>query len=204
MRCCNCKRPIAAGAEAQKMIVEYVQGDGTVKVFGYLMADGPLSAATGQLKAGWHHKCFHIVRKREARGDALTGRVITTGIDVTGAGSGASTEAEQLGERVERIRALAQRIGKPVGDPEVIEALLAEERGRPYQHTHAMPLDTYQLLAHLRYAHDHHGPIEDAKTLHFQFHAVTALADTALARAADAGHREPTERDWRDQHVIDL
>ena len=47
MRCCHCKRLVAAGVEAQKMIVEYLQPGDTTKLFGHLMPDGPLSAATG-------------------------------------------------------------------------------------------------------------------------------------------------------------
>lgn len=69
MKCHQCKRNIAAGAEAQKMIVEYRQPDDTLLIFGFLMPAGPKTAATGQLVRGWHHKCWHIVRKREARGD---------------------------------------------------------------------------------------------------------------------------------------
>lgn len=74
MKCHVCKRNIAAGAEAQKMIVEYRQDDGSTLIFGYLMQAGPKAAATGQLVRGWHHKCYHIVRKREARGEGAEGR----------------------------------------------------------------------------------------------------------------------------------
>lgn len=74
MRCFHCKRTIAAGAEAQKMIVEYQQRDQSVRTFGYLMPDGPLTAATGQILRGWHGKCFHIVRKRQNRADNAAGQ----------------------------------------------------------------------------------------------------------------------------------
>jgi hypothetical protein len=43
------------------------QGDGTVKVFGPGMPDGPLAAATGQLEKVKHNGCYHADRKREER-----------------------------------------------------------------------------------------------------------------------------------------
>lgn len=67
MRCTVCKTLIAAGVDQQKMIVEYVQPDGAVKTFGYLMPDGPLTAATGTLHRAFHHKHYHVVRKQNAR-----------------------------------------------------------------------------------------------------------------------------------------
>src|SRR5262249_11167568 len=129
MKCCSCKRTIASGAEAQKMILEYTQPDHTVKRFGYLMADGPLTPPTGVLAKAWHHKCFHIVRKREARGDAVTGRVVGAGI-LPGSYTGTdSTVDERLADRMDELHALARQIGKPIGDAEVVEAFRARAHG---------------------------------------------------------------------------
>lgn len=224
MKCCSCKRTIAAGVDAQKMIVEYRQPDGSIKIFGYGMADGPLTKATGQIVKAYHHKHFHVVRKREQRGDAVTGRVlagIPTGYDI-GNLVQSREEFEALGltedearargtaylsARLDTLRAVATRIGKGVGDGTVLEAFWADEHGGPYRHSHHLRLDMYQLRAHLVYAHGvpQHGltgmPLQDA---HDELHARAALEQTWAARGADPGHVEPAERDWRDQAVAEI
>jgi hypothetical protein len=222
MRCCSCKRNIAAGVDAQKMIVEYTQPDGSTKIFGYMMSDGPLSAATGQLLRAWHFRHYHIQRKREQRGDAVNGRILTgvpTGYDIgalvltreQAAELGLSPEQARgtayLSQRLEELQALANRVGKSIGDGEVLEAFRAEEHDGPYRHSHHLPLEIYQLLAHLRYAHgldETQRSSAPAHTLHDELHARAALAATDAARRADPGHVDPPERDWREQTVIDV
>ncbi len=207
MRCTHCKRPIAAGVEAQKMIVEYRQGDATTRIFGHLMSDGPLSAATGQLLRGWHHKCFHIVRKREAKGDAVTGRVLGGGILPTGYDIAALVDdgdTRVITDRLDEMRAVAQRVGKPVGDPAVTEAFRAEQHGGPYRHTHDLPMETYQLLHHLHHAHGINWVEADARGLHAELHARAALEQVTAGRDADPGHTPTEESDWREQVVTDL
>lgn len=211
MKCDSCHRSIASGVDAQKMICEYRQSDATVKVFGYMMSDGDLRHATGQLVRGWHHKCYHIVRKRAARGDAATGRVMPAMPTAYDIASGAGQERiAELRTAVADMQALAREVGKPVGDPFVHEAYLAREAGGPYQHTHTMRLDDYQLIAHLRYAHgwlSAGGPGHSKLPFHekhSQLHAQAALDRTTAARIHDPGHEEPTERDWRDQHVAEM
>lgn len=208
MRCCSCKRNIAAGADAQKMIVEYRQSDGTSKVFGYMMPDGPLSTATGQIVRAWHHKHFHVQRKREARGDAVTGRVLNgmpTGYEI------ADSDSRDVSERLDRLHDVARRIGKAVGDPTVAEAFAAEERGGPYPHSHHLRMETYQLLAHLEYAHGFNGVAKrlieiagNAQQFHDERHAQWALLQTRLERTNDPSYEDPPERDWRDQQVLDI
>lgn len=226
MKCRSCKRNIAAGAEATKLIVEYRQPDGTTKVFGYQMPDGPLAKATGQIVAGWHGKCFWVVRKREQRGDAVTGRVlngIPTGYDIGNLvlsreefdALGLTVQQARaqgtayLSARLEQLRAVARRIGKSVGDATVAEALRADEHGGPYPHSHHLRLDTYQLRAHLTYAHGQPAtggaaagtPLQD---VHDLLHARAGLDQVRAARGDDPGHTEPAERDWRDQATADL
>lgn len=221
MRCTHCKGNIAAGADAAKMIVEYTQPDGSVKVFGFGMPDGPVSEATGRLLRAYHHKHFWVVRKREQRGDAVTGRVLSgipTGYDIAGlvltrdeAGALGLSEGEAraqgtayLTARLDALRAVAARIGKPVGDPYVQEALRADEHGGPYPHSHHLALGTYQLLAHLHHAHGRERVDAGAQALHNELHAQAALAGTQRARLADPGHADPGERDWRGQAVADI
>lgn len=206
IKCCHCKGNIAAGVEAQKMIVEYVQPDGANKIFGYMMPDGPLSAATGRIVRAWHHKHYHIVRKREARGDAVTGRVLPW----TPTGYDTDQDTGQLSEHLDAMRLVAQRIGKSIGDPEVTEAFRAQQHGGAYPHEHHLRLETYQLLAHLHHAHGfiHHpgwnGYAGTPQTIHDELHANAALTATTAARDADPGHIEPPERDWRDQVAVDI
>jgi hypothetical protein len=222
VRCASCHRNIAAGVEAQKMIVEYVQPDGSIKVFGYMMTDGPITAATGQMIRGRHHKCHWVEKKREAKGDAVTGRVIAgspTGYDIGRlvlnrddlAALGITPEqarersTAQLSTRINRLRAVAEAIGKSVGDPQVQEAFAADEHGGPYVHQHHHRLDTYQLIAHLEYAHG----LSDLKLLrtnsglqdqHAEMHAQQSLSNIQKDRLAD-DEPEPRNRDWREQHT---
>ncbi len=211
MRCHQCKRPVAAGVEARKMIVEYTQPDDTVRTFGHLMSDGPLTAATGRLLRGWHNKCYHIARKREARGDAVTGRVLASGAATLPTGYDIDTVGtEAVSESLAVMRAIARQVGKPVGDPHVTEAYRAKVAGGPYPHTHQMPLETYQLLAHLRYAHGQpfSPPHRSARDMHEHLHAQAAAAQHARRRAADAaterGETRTEETDWREQVVTEV
>lgn len=204
------------------MIVEYQQADGSSKLFGYMMSDGPISAATGAMVRGFHSKCYWIAKKREARGDAVTGRVLAgpTGYDIDQvalsrddiAALGITPEEAmrrgtgQLSARLARLREVAEQIGKGVGDPQVQEAFAAHERGGPYSHHHMHRLDTYQLLAHLKYAHGLDDPddfLARPHDTHAWHHA--QLAQSAAVADRDA-HDEPDPRttDWREQHTAVL
>jgi hypothetical protein len=226
MRCVSCQRNIAAGVEAQKMIVEYRQDDTGTKIFGYMMSDGPLSAATGRIERGWHHKCYHIARKRAARGDAVTGRVIAntptaydieqlvlSRDDLAALGmSEAQARAQgtlSLSTRLSRLREIAQTVGKGVGDAVVQEAFAADQHGGPYVHQHTHRLETYQLIAHLEYAHGNRDAglfrsgsgLQDA---HQGLHAAQALEAIRARRADDPDAETDTERDWRTQYTADI
>lgn len=225
MRCTSCHRNIAAGAEAQKMIVEYRQSDGTSKLFGYMMSDGPITAATGQMVKGFHGKCFWIAKKREAKGNAVTGRVVAggpTGYDIDQliltkddlatlgitAAQARERSTVQLSARVARFREVAEQIGKGVGDPQVQEAFAASEQGGPYQHHHDHRLDTYQLLAHLEYAHGVKdmtlfGSAAGLQDEHAGLHAQQALNNIQKDRLDD-NEPEPRTTDWREQHTAVL
>lgn len=221
MKCHHCKRTIASGAEAQKMICGYLQDDGACVYYGHGMHAGALSKATGRLAEAWHHKCYHVVRKREARGDAITGRVmgdswLPSSYQV-GAFTLTSAEVEaldldlqrqrhyDLARRVERLHQCARNVGKPVGDPEVTEAFRASEHAGPYRHQHRMPLETYQLLAHLRYAHGYGEDVHrDAALVHAGLHAGQALAEIQERRQVDPDYTPAEDRDWRDQHSVDI
>lgn len=203
------------------MIVEYEQDDGSSKIFGYSMPDGPLTRATGQILRAYHHKCFWTIRKREHRGD--TGRILDGVPNAYQIGDlmVRKDEAEALGltdqelrdrgtaflaDRLHELRELARAVGKGVGDATVAEAFKAQQHGGPYVHTHHLPLDLYQLTAHLVHAHgeqDEQHPVK-LHALHGILHARSALDATRRERALDSGHREPVDRDWREQHVTDV
>lgn len=225
MRCTSCQRNVAAGVEAQKMIVEYRQTEGISKLFGYMMSDGPLSAATGQMVRGWHHKCFWIQKKRDARGGTVTGRVMAGGPtgyeidqmalskdDLATLGITAEEALQrgtlQLSARLARLRTVAENMGRGVGDAQVQEAFGASEHGGPYSHQHHHRLDTYQLIAHLEYAHGltdlkilrTHAGLQDQ---HAEMHAQLAQAAIQADRATD-DEAELRTSDWRDQHVIEI
>lgn len=201
LRCCVCLRNIAAGAEAQKMIIEYQQADGGLKLFGFEMPDGPITGATGAMVRAWHAKHFWMAKKREAKGDAVTGRVVPSGI--TGY-TGIDTEAQaHLHEKIDRMRELADAMGKGVGDPQVTEAFNAQERGGPYPHVHHYRLDTYQLMAHLVYAHGELDRTADMRERHVSLHAQTAASDIRALRKLD-GETEQTVRDWRPQFTAEI
>lgn len=227
IKCTVCKKNIASGVDAQKAIVEYLQADGSTKIFGYMMTDGPLTVATGQILRAYHHKHYHMARKREGRGDAVTGRVLNgvpTAYDI-GSLALSREEFEALGltedqareqgtaylsARLEKLRDLARSIGKGVGDGTVLEAFWAEENGGPYSHTHHLPLEVYQLHAHLQFAHggEAHGPMQGVRrhihTLHNELHAKQALTAITAARDTDPGYTTPAEHDWREQVAVDV
>lgn len=207
------------------MIVEYRQTEGISKLFGYLMSDGPLSAATGQMVRGWHHKCYWVQKKREARGGSVTGRVMAGGPtgydidqmalskdDIATLGITAEQALErgtiQLSARLARLREVAQDMGKGVGDAQVQEAFGASEHGGPYGHQHHHRLDTYQLIAHLEYAHG----LTDLKILrtqaglqdqHAEMHAKAAQELLTRDRAGQ-DDRETATRDWREQYTVEI
>ncbi len=190
MKCTSCKINIPAGSAAAKMIVEYQQPDGSTRFFGYQMPDGPLSAATGYILRGFHHKCFHALRKRAAR--AL--------VDVPTCYEAGDTNDLDL----DALRAVAHTVGKPIGDPEVNEAYKARQHGGPYPHTHDMPMDTYQTLAHLRHAHGLTASLPDPHFAHEHLHATAAALAINEARQDDPGHHEPPVHDWRTQSTTDV
>ncbi len=218
MKCAHCKRAIAAGVEARKMIVEYTQADGSVKTYGYLMPDGPLTAATGRISRGWHCKCYHLVRKRSARGNAVTGRTLGGAVPTAYEVSDLVRNRDQLDptiqdqhrgtvgvtERLDAARAFARTLGRGVGDPVVREAFLAHEHGGPYPHTHDMALDPAQLKAHLIYAHGRAVGGQGLAEHNNELHAAAALADTLAAREADPGHTGIPLKDWRTQTTVDI
>lgn len=202
MRCASCLRNIAAGAEAAKMVVEYEQADGTVKVHGHMMPDGPLSTATGRMLRGLHGKCWWIAKKREARGDAVTGRVVPTGI--TGYNIDTAMSGEGLAGKVDELRELAISMNRGIGDPQVTEAYIARQRGGgPYVHQHHYRLDMYQLLAHLVYAHGHAEHDGDPHEVHARLHARQAHNDILTRRDAD-GETARAARDWRTQFTAEI
>jgi len=206
VKCDECRLPIPAGAETTKMIVEYVQDDGTSRFFGYQMPDGPLTAATGRIARAWHGKHYHARRKREARG----GSVFTAAeMDALGlSAEKAAAHTVELAQRVARLRQAAAVVGRPVGDSGVLEAFRAAERGGPYPHTHTMALDPYQLRAHLTYAHGADltaRPVGvDIGAHHAGMHASDRAGEIRRQREADPGENEPVEQDWREQHVAEI
>lgn len=204
------------------MIVEYQQADTSSKLFGYMMSEGPIAAATGAMVRGWHHKCYWIAKKREAKGNAVTGRVVAgspTGYDISQlvlskddlAALGITPDQARqrstvgLSAQLGLLRQTAESIGKGVGDPQVQEAFTAATHGGPYSHHHDHRLETYQLIAHLQYAHglddirlqrDEH----DMRDQHASLHAEMALMRISGDRLAD-GEPEPRTTDWRQQHT---
>lgn len=203
------------------MVVDYRQSDGSVKVYGYMMSDGPLSAAQGQMLQGAHSKCWHVARKRAAKGDAVTGRVLTgspTAYDIeqlvldrddlAALGITAAQAAERgtpyLSERLTRLRAIAASIGKGVGDPTVVEAFTADQHGGPYAHQHSHRLEVYQLIAHLQFAHGLSDTgSQGVQDLHARLHAQAALDGIRADRINDH-EQEPRVTDWRTQYTVDI
>lgn len=85
MRCNVCKRPIRRGVEEQKR-VEYRQGpDGSIRIFGYQMPDGPLQEAHGPLVKVIHSIHYWQEVKEERRGGPHAGGAISA-LDVTSIG----------------------------------------------------------------------------------------------------------------------
>ncbi len=221
MKCDSCHRNIPAGVAAAKMIVEYLQPDGSIKTFGYMMPDGRLTEATGRILRGFHSKCWWIKKKRAARGDLTT---VPSGYDIEAIllspaeiqALGLTVEeavarGAHLSAHVEQLHTIARQVGLPIGDPTVTEAYQAHRHGGPYPHTHTSALEPYQLRAHLTYAHglDHPrqhvtGGLRGWRQVHAELHARHALAATPAARHADPGHVEATPTDWRTQTVADV
>ena len=77
MRCAECKREFRRGAEEAKRVEYRRQPDGSVKVFGHQMPDGPLSEATGVLERAIHSKHYWAGVKAERRGGAHAGGAIS-------------------------------------------------------------------------------------------------------------------------------
>lgn len=211
MKCNVCKTNIAAGVEAQKMIVEYIQDDTTTRFFGYMMSDGTLAQATGRIVRAFHHKCYHAARKRAARGDAVTGRVLAggpTAYEITALGLDPGDigflDTRQYSAKLDRLHAVAQRVGKAVGDLTVLEAFWADEQGGPYDHGHQFPLETYQLMAHIGYAHGHAvSPGQSVARLHDRLHA--QLHQQAIERIRNTEKEIATPaRDWREQFTAEI
>jgi hypothetical protein len=203
------------------MIVEYSQPDGSTQFFGYMMSDGPLTKATGRILRARHHKCYHIARKREARGNAVTGRVVAgtptayqiedsmlsdaerdaLGIDHT---DEAFLSPEQLRDRLAVLHEIAHNLGKAVGDPWVLEAFWAHENHGPYEHGHSFRLEPYQLMGHLHFAHGvgtegHYNWAKKHEELHAQAHARVI---ERIRGAEKENRRAP--RDWREQFTAEL
>lgn len=201
------------------MIVEYQQADGGTTLHGYMMPDGPISAATGAMLRGWHSKCYWVAKKREAKGDAVTGRVVAggpTGYDINEyvlnrddlQALGITPEQARerstvvLSARVALLREVAERLGKSIGDPQVQEAFLAAEHGGPYPHTHEHRLENYQLIAHVQYAHHYDGNAwmdGDIRLHHMEMHASERQARITAARP-----EQDTSSDWREQFTAEL
>lgn len=201
------------------MVVEYRQADGTVQVRGYQMPDGPLSQATGQMVAGWHSKCFYVAKKREARGDQVTGRILTdapTGysigelvlnredLDALGLTLEQARERSTvaLSAQVNKLRDLARSIGKGVGDAHVQEAFAAQEHGGPYPHEHHHKLDAYQLIAHLHYAHG--APRRGLRLSLEDEHTLAHRQDRIAADRRRDDEPESVSRDWRIQFTAEI
>lgn len=167
----------------QKMIVEYQQADGSVKVFGFGQPEGPVNKATGRLLRAHHFKCYAVSIKREGRGgDAVTGRnmghiptayeigFMTANIDDLKAMGMTEEEArakstDSLEKQWSEGRALARELGLGADSWDVKEAFRAKERGdlkkredgtyigAEYEHKHIAPVEGFQLRPHLLYAH---------------------------------------------------
>lgn len=190
------------------MVVEYQQADGSTSLNGYMMPDGPIAAATGAMLRGWHSRCYWIAKKREAKGDAVTGRVVSGGPTGYNIDKFVQDQQVHLKARLDRLRALAESMGRGVGDAQVTEAFNASERGGPYTHQHQHRLEVYQLIAHLEYAHgikdqsllSSQGGLLD---LHIRVHAQQVQADIRAWRQAD-GEDEQVIRDWRTQYTAEI
>ena len=72
MRCRFCQRAILPGQEQRKRVQFHRQDDGTVKVFGVNMPDGPLDSATGRVEFLAHSRCYWADKKRPLRQAADT------------------------------------------------------------------------------------------------------------------------------------
>jgi hypothetical protein len=84
MRCQVCKRQIRRGVEEQKRVQYHLQPDGSEKIFGYQMPDGPLTSATGPLVRVMHSIHYWADVKNASRGDSHAGGAITAMDDTIG------------------------------------------------------------------------------------------------------------------------
>ena len=67
MKCAGCLKSVGGGEQGRRRAEHWRQGDGSVKVFGIGMPDGPLAAATGQLVKVEHNGCYWARVKKEQR-----------------------------------------------------------------------------------------------------------------------------------------
>ena len=67
MKCSDCRKPIASGADSARRAEYRLQPGDRLRVFGHGMPDGELADAVGQLVAVKHNGCYHAARKREQR-----------------------------------------------------------------------------------------------------------------------------------------
>jgi hypothetical protein len=209
-------------------VAEYQQKDGSIKVYGFDRPDGKPpwlgGHPTGQLVRAWHYKHFRVAEKRERRGgDAVTGRgmgAIPTAYEIT-AMTANQDELAMLGitedqaramstqaltDRVLRVRETAVEAGEGADSWAFKEKMRALDNGGPYEHTHMLRLEDFQLKPHLMHAHgiDPMQTADSRKMQHDEAHARMVLEKTQRSRAADPGHQEPKETDWRDQTVVEV
>jgi hypothetical protein len=228
VKCSKCKRDINRGTELTKSVAEYQQADGTIKVYGFDREDGdwqgPDAHPTGRLFRAWHYKCFRVSEKRERRGgDAVSGRgmgAIPTAYEITAltanqdelAMLGISEEqaktmnTQALTDRVMEARRQAAESGEGADSWVFKEKQRAADKGGPYDHTHMIKLEDFQLKPHLLYAHGVE-PLASAggrQHQHAEIHAKMALEKTQASRRQDPGYAEPRESDWRDQTVVEV
>jgi hypothetical protein len=77
LRCAICKRQIRRGIEEQKRVEYRLQPDGSEKIFGHQMPDGPLAKATGSLIKVIHSVHYWAETKAARRGGAHAGGAIS-------------------------------------------------------------------------------------------------------------------------------
>lgn len=70
VKCADCKLEIRRGAEEHKRVEFRLMPDKSIKIFGWQMPDGPLTAAFGPLVKVLHSKCYWAGVKAKRREDA--------------------------------------------------------------------------------------------------------------------------------------